>query len=249
MTPPLGRVLAVIVAIVAILNTVAALSMPVAGQAPHLPRVLTWLILLLGHASLYGFGERFRRRFSPLAYVLAQAAVLFAIAVSRPPMPMTLALFVAATAESVIVAGPRWGATRVTVSSIALLVLALLVTSGLYFAVTAGLVLALTGAVAHAVAAFVTQRAVLSTEENPKLQENAPPFVVDTRGSNGGFGLSTREVEVLRELVRGARNTEIAATLGITDRTVKSHLKSIYQKMGVESRTAAVARALQDKII
>jgi len=54
---------------------------------------------------------------------------------------------------------------------------------------------------------------------------------------------------VLRELVSGARSSDIATKLGISERTVKSHLGSIYQKLGVESRSAAVATAVQRKLV
>lgn len=55
--------------------------------------------------------------------------------------------------------------------------------------------------------------------------------------------LSARETEVLRLVADGATNNEIAARLHISDATVKSHLVHIYTKLGVSSRTAAVASA------
>ena len=57
--------------------------------------------------------------------------------------------------------------------------------------------------------------------------------------------LTERELEVLQSAARGERNKEIAFKLGITERTVKAHLQSIYQKYGVDSRAAAVAVAAQ----
>ncbi len=57
--------------------------------------------------------------------------------------------------------------------------------------------------------------------------------------------LTERELEVLQAAARGERNKEIAFNLGITERTVKAHLASIYQKFGVDSRAAAVAIAAQ----
>jgi NarL family two-component system response regulator YdfI len=57
--------------------------------------------------------------------------------------------------------------------------------------------------------------------------------------------LTERELEVLQSAARGERNKEIAYKLGITERTVKAHLASIYQKFGVDSRAAAVAVAAQ----
>src|SRR5690606_8426449 len=56
--------------------------------------------------------------------------------------------------------------------------------------------------------------------------------------------LTQRELEVLQLASLGERNKEIAFNLGITERTVKAHLQSIYQKFGVDSRAAAVAIAV-----
>jgi len=61
--------------------------------------------------------------------------------------------------------------------------------------------------------------------------------------------LTDRELEVLQAAARGERNKEIAYKLGISERTVKSHLTSIYNKFGVDSRTAAVAIAAQQGLL
>jgi NarL family two-component system response regulator YdfI len=61
--------------------------------------------------------------------------------------------------------------------------------------------------------------------------------------------LTERELEVLQCAARGERNKEIAYKLGITERTVKAHLQSIYQKYGVDSRAAAVAVAAQKGLL
>jgi len=61
--------------------------------------------------------------------------------------------------------------------------------------------------------------------------------------------LSTRELEVLRLLVAGRRNREIAGALDITEGTVKLHVSSILGKLGVADRTEAVTRALQRGIV
>lgn len=57
--------------------------------------------------------------------------------------------------------------------------------------------------------------------------------------------LTERELEVLRAAARGERSKEIALHLGIAERTVKAHLDSIYNKLGVDSRAAAVATAIE----
>lgn len=61
--------------------------------------------------------------------------------------------------------------------------------------------------------------------------------------------LTDREREVLAAVARGERSKEIAFHLGITERTVKAHLDSIYNKLGVDSRAAAVSAALQQRLI
>ncbi len=57
--------------------------------------------------------------------------------------------------------------------------------------------------------------------------------------------LSERELEVLAAVGRGQRSKEIAYHLGISERTVKAHLASLYNKLGVDSRAAAVSTAIQ----
>lgn len=61
--------------------------------------------------------------------------------------------------------------------------------------------------------------------------------------------LTERELEVLQYAAHGERNKEIAYRLGITERTVKAHLQSIYQKFDVDSRAAAVAIAAQKGLL
>lgn len=61
--------------------------------------------------------------------------------------------------------------------------------------------------------------------------------------------LTDRECEVLRCVAQGAANKEIAATLGITEPTVKAHLVHIFEKLGVENRTSAVRVATERRLI
>ena len=61
--------------------------------------------------------------------------------------------------------------------------------------------------------------------------------------------LSTRELDVLRLLVGGKRNREIASSLDITEGTVKLHVSSILGKLAVADRTEAVTVALQRGIV
>lgn len=65
------------------------------------------------------------------------------------------------------------------------------------------------------------------------------------RPEPGGVDLTEREREVLAAVATGERSKEIAARLGISERTVKAYLASIYNKLGVDSRAAAIAVAAQ----
>ena len=61
--------------------------------------------------------------------------------------------------------------------------------------------------------------------------------------------MSPREIEILRALETGAGNRELARRLFISEATVKTHLVHIYQKLGVENRTAAIAAARGRRLI
>ena len=62
---------------------------------------------------------------------------------------------------------------------------------------------------------------------------------------NSDFNLTAREREVLAGIASGERSKEVAARLGITRRTVESYLNSVYTKLNVDSRAAAVAIAIE----
>jgi DNA-binding NarL/FixJ family response regulator len=61
-----------------------------------------------------------------------------------------------------------------------------------------------------------------------------------------GVSLTGRERQVLELVVVGASNDEIGARLGISARTVESHLRRLFDRMGVVSRTELTARAIRE---
>ncbi|SPF50092.1 Transcriptional regulatory protein DegU [Candidatus Desulfosporosinus infrequens] len=62
-------------------------------------------------------------------------------------------------------------------------------------------------------------------------------------------GLSEREMEILKYLVRGSSNREIGTALFISEKTVKNHLSSIYRKLAVDDRTQAALKAVKLKFV
>jgi len=94
-----------------------------------------------------------------------------------------------------------------------------------------------------AIRAAYSGRATLSPEAAQALVEisNQPPAP--------GLDLTEREREVLKLMIEGLNNTQIAGRLGVSPSTVKSHVSNILSKLGVASRTEAVALALRNHIV
>jgi DNA-binding NarL/FixJ family response regulator len=59
------------------------------------------------------------------------------------------------------------------------------------------------------------------------------------------IGLTPREAEVLLWVAQGKSNGDIAILLGMAEKTVKKHMGSIFDKLGLEGRNAATVRALE----
>lgn len=61
--------------------------------------------------------------------------------------------------------------------------------------------------------------------------------------------LTDKELLILQLVARGFKSKEIAFDMGVTERTIKSHLTNIYSKLGVESRAQAVVTAIEQGIL
>jgi DNA-binding NarL/FixJ family response regulator len=62
-------------------------------------------------------------------------------------------------------------------------------------------------------------------------------------------GLTAREVEVLRLVAQGLTDPQVAEQLVISPHTVNSHLKAIYGKLGISSRSAATRYAIEHHLM
>jgi len=81
------------------------------------------------------------------------------------------------------------------------------------------------------------------------LLEGTPPDGVGAPVDTEDHVLTTRERQVLTLLGEGLLNKEIAARLGISEHTVKTHLAAIYEKLDASNRAEAVARGLRRGLI
>ena len=68
----------------------------------------------------------------------------------------------------------------------------------------------------------------------------------ESEGRRGPAKLYRRELEVLRLAAKGSSNRTIAEELGLSERTVQTHMVNIFRKLGVTSRTEAVLHALKE---
>jgi DNA-binding CsgD family transcriptional regulator len=97
--------------------------------------------------------------------------------------------------------------------------------------------------IGHAGGQMTAQLAQRLPEETTILLEEETAHGVDAPCRAGRF--TPRENEVLHWLREGKRNGEIGTILGISGRTVEKHLEHVFEKLGVETRTAAVRAALE----
>ncbi len=100
----------------------------------------------------------------------------------------------------------------------------------------------------HTMRAAVRGNTVLSAEAVSTLLAKSKSNN-DADPSLGSTSLTPRELQILGAITRGRRNKDIGADLGITERTVKAHVSSIYAKLGVASRAAAAATAISKGLV
>lgn len=77
---------------------------------------------------------------------------------------------------------------------------------------------------------------------DPELSDRAKDLA-ETLGDREGPSLSPRERELIGLVRKGLRNREIAEQLGVTEGTIKVYLHSVFEKLGVSSRTELAIRA------
>ena len=106
---------------------------------------------------------------------------------------------------------------------------------------------------ARALECAVLDRGASRTRDNGKRSNGPAAQAASDRqrdaNGNGSGWFSPRELEVLLEVENGISNKEIGRALGMTEHTVKFHLKNIYRKLRVGRRTQALRVARELRLI
>lgn len=84
---------------------------------------------------------------------------------------------------------------------------------------------------------------------NPQIASKVLGMFADLAVPKGDYDLTDREREVLEELVAGKTTKRIASDLAISYHTVDMHIRNIYTKLHVHSRSGAVAKALKERLV
>jgi two-component system, NarL family, response regulator DegU len=103
----------------------------------------------------------------------------------------------------------------------------------------------------HAIEGVCNDRTLMHPRVARQLVER---FRVLAREKNGTDslhlgGLTTRELEILLEMTKGATDREIARRIFVSPTTVKSHIRSIFRKIGAKNRTQAVVYVLKNGLV
>lgn len=84
---------------------------------------------------------------------------------------------------------------------------------------------------------------------NPQIASRILGFFKQSSATQKDYRLTPRESEILQLLVDGLIKKEIADRLGVSFHTVDMHLRNIYRKLQVNTATAAVAKAIRERIV
>ena len=83
----------------------------------------------------------------------------------------------------------------------------------------------------------------------PRIARRVLGFFTQGRPKQPDYGLTDREKEILRKMADGLIKKEIADAFAISIHTVNTHIRSIYEKLQVNTNTGAVAKALREDLI
>ena len=106
------------------------------------------------------------------------------------------------------------------------------------------------GAKAYLLKGMTTDELITTIREVHAGKSHIPPAIAERLAERVGTeDLTPRESEVLEQIVAGKSNKEIAAELGISEATVKTHINTLLSKLGVTDRTQAATAAIRRGIV
>jgi len=240
------------------------------------PASFAGLMLLMAlHVATYIGGAIWQpTRWRYLAYSSLQTGIVCAIVLDRRSGLLAVALIVPLMVEAVGVLRPPRLLIAVLTEYLLVCCIALQLVGGWYL--VRGILVIVLPLVAFALLAVVLVLRHLSARERPPsfvsfVQEREiaqrelaasiarmealfsysprPAPAGTARRQREQLDLTEREREVLEYVARGERNKEIAFRLRVSESTIKAHLASAYAKLGVDSRAAAVAVALERHLL
>ena len=106
------------------------------------------------------------------------------------------------------------------------------------------------GAKAYLLKGMSTEELIAAIRAVHAGRSHIPPVIAERLAERmGAEELTPRELDVLKEIVHGKSNKEIAAELEISEATVKTHINSLLAKLGVVDRTQAATAAIRRGIV
>jgi DNA-binding NarL/FixJ family response regulator len=102
-----------------------------------------------------------------------------------------------------------------------------------------------------AIEGVCNDRTIMNPHIARQLVERFRALVREKNGKDGLRigGLTTREVEILLEMTKGTTDREIGRRMYLSTTTVKSHIRSIFRKIGVRNRTQAVVHVMRNGLL
>jgi len=84
---------------------------------------------------------------------------------------------------------------------------------------------------------------------SPQIARKMLDVFAEKTSSSADYSLTPREREILKHLVDGLTKKEIADKLFLSFHTIDNHLRNIYSKLRVQSRSSAVSKALKERLL
>jgi len=98
--------------------------------------------------------------------------------------------------------------------------------------------------ISHAIDEIIAGRQVFSTEQDDSAMEQLGQFIRHSREvADVNATLTDREMDVLRLIAKGMTTRQMGSRLGLSDRTIESHISKLYRKLGAKTRVQVVMKA------